>query len=504
MTIVPAATAALLCGCGTYLLLQRQLTRIVIGLALLGHGANLLVLLASGRGGAPTFVGSAPDEQFLDPLPQAFVLQKHVVHRLQQGLLLSGRQVEPLAHPLVEIGTRLWLAARLDGLACAHGQATHVQMMCRECWPARQIRSIRVRARRRTDRHTRGLDDAAVGTEPAGRGQLGLQVQLASIQLARVVKMLDFFATVGINDRQLVAIPLLRLSRLAADELAMTLEEKDHMSNRNRCRAVAWGAVAAITACSSIFGVSVQAQQGVEEAAVHKVLDQYIGRSFDPDTNLAALKRELGEKTEAILQEEQVLEKYTGWTMGDLPELMEINRGGQTLLGYPALVDAGDGVDVLLLIDQALQSGGELAGQGMAAALAEVREVYEQQLDALLIETAPEHRRLSRYDTMSVEEICALPVDDVMKDQSHLYLWVPNALLAEGLRVMAAWGFTYKANLVWAKRRKDGGPDGRGDQAWMASSIARLARRSACTFASRRTCSNVTRPIWRARLRASS
>jgi ATP-dependent helicase HrpA len=52
----------------------------------------------------------------------------------------------------------------------------------------------------------------------------------------------------------------------------------------------------------------------------------------------------LGAKTEAILQEEQVLEKHTGWTMGDLSELMEIERGGQTLMGYPALVDEGDAV----------------------------------------------------------------------------------------------------------------------------------------------------------------
>ncbi len=75
---------------------------------------------------------------------------------------------------------------------------------------------------------------------------------------------------------------------------------------------------------------------------------------------------------------------------------------------------------------------------------------------------APEHQRLSRYDTMTTDEICALPVQDVSTDNSHLYLWVPNALIADGLRVMEAWGFTYKSNLVWAKRRKDGGPDGRG------------------------------------------
>ena len=75
---------------------------------------------------------------------------------------------------------------------------------------------------------------------------------------------------------------------------------------------------------------------------------------------------------------------------------------------------------------------------------------------------APEHRRLSRYDTMTTAEVCALPVRDVTTDNAHLYLWVPNALIADGLRVLDAWGFTYKSNIVWAKRRKDGGPDGRG------------------------------------------
>jgi N6-adenosine-specific RNA methylase IME4 len=75
---------------------------------------------------------------------------------------------------------------------------------------------------------------------------------------------------------------------------------------------------------------------------------------------------------------------------------------------------------------------------------------------------APEHRRLHRYRTMSVDEICALPVKDVVDTPAHLYLWCPNALLSWGLRVMDSWGFTYKTNLVWYKIRKDGGPDGRG------------------------------------------
>lgn len=75
---------------------------------------------------------------------------------------------------------------------------------------------------------------------------------------------------------------------------------------------------------------------------------------------------------------------------------------------------------------------------------------------------APEHRRLDRYDTLTVTEIASLLVAGVAADNAHLYLWVPNALLPEGIGVMAGWGFRYVSNLVWAKRRKDGGPDGRG------------------------------------------
>jgi N6-adenosine-specific RNA methylase IME4 len=75
---------------------------------------------------------------------------------------------------------------------------------------------------------------------------------------------------------------------------------------------------------------------------------------------------------------------------------------------------------------------------------------------------APEHRRLSRYDTMTVEDIAALPVANLLKPTAHLYLWVPNALLPDGIKVLAAWGFEYKSNIVWHKLRKDGGSDGRG------------------------------------------
>ena len=75
---------------------------------------------------------------------------------------------------------------------------------------------------------------------------------------------------------------------------------------------------------------------------------------------------------------------------------------------------------------------------------------------------APEHKRLSRYATMSFKEIAELPVSCVVADTAHLYLWIPNALLPLGLEVMGQWGFEYKTNIVWYKVRKDGGPDRRG------------------------------------------
>ncbi len=75
---------------------------------------------------------------------------------------------------------------------------------------------------------------------------------------------------------------------------------------------------------------------------------------------------------------------------------------------------------------------------------------------------APEHRRLSRYETMTLADIQALPVSDFLDDAAHLYLWVPNALLPEGIQTLEAWGFKYKSNIVWHKVRKDGGSDGRG------------------------------------------
>lgn len=75
---------------------------------------------------------------------------------------------------------------------------------------------------------------------------------------------------------------------------------------------------------------------------------------------------------------------------------------------------------------------------------------------------APEHRRLDRYSTLPLDAIKRLDVGSILAANAHLYLWVPNALLPDGLQVMSAWGFRYVSNIVWAKRRRDGGPDGRG------------------------------------------
>jgi N6-adenosine-specific RNA methylase IME4 len=75
---------------------------------------------------------------------------------------------------------------------------------------------------------------------------------------------------------------------------------------------------------------------------------------------------------------------------------------------------------------------------------------------------APEHKRLNRYPTMPLNEISELPINDIASETAHLYLWIPNALLPDGIEVMKKWGFKYKTNLIWYKIRKDGGPDRRG------------------------------------------
>jgi multicomponent Na+:H+ antiporter subunit C len=78
MSIVLAAAAAALFGVGTYLVLQRKLSRIIIGLGLISHGANVLFLMSGHRGRAP-LIGRGDPEDFADPLPQALALTAIVI-----------------------------------------------------------------------------------------------------------------------------------------------------------------------------------------------------------------------------------------------------------------------------------------------------------------------------------------------------------------------------------------------------------------------------------------
>ena len=78
MIVVLAVVVGVLYASGTYLLLQRNLTQIVIGLAIMGHGANLLLLLAGGRAGLAPIVGTG-DGPVADPLPQALALTAIVI-----------------------------------------------------------------------------------------------------------------------------------------------------------------------------------------------------------------------------------------------------------------------------------------------------------------------------------------------------------------------------------------------------------------------------------------
>lgn len=100
----------------------------------------------------------------------------------------------------------------------------------------------------------------------------------------------------------------------------------------------------------------------------------------------------------------------------------------------------------------------QLKGQKFGTVLADPPWRFQNRTGKM----APEHRRLTRYETLSVSEIAALPVAEHVEDAAHCYLWVPNALLPSGLEVLEAWGFAYKTNIIWHKVRKDGGSDGRG------------------------------------------
>ena len=100
MTVLLAATAAVLFGIGTYLVLQRKLSRIIIGIALLGHGANVLMVSAGRRGRAP-IIGNGPTADLADPLPQALALTAIVISFGVTALLLA-------------LAYRSWLLTRDD------------------------------------------------------------------------------------------------------------------------------------------------------------------------------------------------------------------------------------------------------------------------------------------------------------------------------------------------------------------------------------------------------
>jgi multicomponent Na+:H+ antiporter subunit C len=89
MSVTLALTAALLFGIGTFLVLQRKLSRIIIGLALISHGANVLLMASSPRGG-PAIIGSnAATSGFGDPLAQALALTAIVITFAVTALLLA-------------------------------------------------------------------------------------------------------------------------------------------------------------------------------------------------------------------------------------------------------------------------------------------------------------------------------------------------------------------------------------------------------------------------------
>jgi len=79
MSVLLAFLAAFLFGTGTYLLLQRRLSRVIVGLGLIGHGANVLLVTSGGAGGISPIIGKGDPNDFSDPLPQALVLTSIVI-----------------------------------------------------------------------------------------------------------------------------------------------------------------------------------------------------------------------------------------------------------------------------------------------------------------------------------------------------------------------------------------------------------------------------------------
>jgi multicomponent Na+:H+ antiporter subunit C len=126
-----AFVAAALFGIGTYLLLQRKLSRIIIGLGLLTHGANLLLITAGTRGDPP-IIGEGSPADFSDPLPQALALTAIVITFGVTTLLLA-------------LAYRSWLLTRDDEVpddvgdrAIGHADVVHDEVADQEDVVARE------------------------------------------------------------------------------------------------------------------------------------------------------------------------------------------------------------------------------------------------------------------------------------------------------------------------------------------------------------------------------
>ncbi len=90
MSLIGLVVASVLFGVGTYLMLQRALSRVIIGLGLVSHGANLLIVVSGGFGGAPPILSEGVDPAAVaDPLPQAMVLTAIVITFGVTALLLA-------------------------------------------------------------------------------------------------------------------------------------------------------------------------------------------------------------------------------------------------------------------------------------------------------------------------------------------------------------------------------------------------------------------------------
>jgi len=94
---------------------------------------------------------------------------------------------------------------------------------------------------------------------------------------------------------------------------------------------------------------------------------------------------------------------------------------------------------------------GNLNGQKFSTILADPPWRFRNRTGKI----APENTKNKRYSTMSLNDIISLDIPELCEETAHLYLWIPNALLQEGLKVMKEWGFEYKTYIVWQKIRKD-------------------------------------------------